>query len=55
MSSGNWTLRGLSGKILKDSNFMKTFEISLKGQLQAIIPSNIESNRNALVVTEGYY
>lgn len=33
MSSGNWTLRGTSGGIVKDSRFMRSFTISLTGQL----------------------
>lgn len=54
MNSGNWTIKGMSGKILKDSNFLKTFEINLVGQLMIIPPtSSTEQNRNTLVTTEG--
>lgn len=54
MNSGNWTIKGMSGKILKDSNFLKTFEINLVGQLMIIPPtSSSEQNRNTLVTTEG--
>ena len=33
MSSGNWTLRGMSGGVLKDSRFMQSFDVTLQGQL----------------------
>lgn len=36
MSSGNWTLRGTSGGVVKDSRFMQTFEISIIGQLSLV-------------------
>ena len=56
MNSGNWTIKGMSGKILKDSNFLKTFEINLVGQLMIIPPaSSIDQNRNTLVTTEGMW
>jgi len=41
MSSGNWTLRGTSGGVVKDSRFMQTFEISIVGQLSLM--SNSET------------
>lgn len=54
MNSGNWTIKGMSGKILKDSNFLKTFEINLVGQLMIIPPtSSTDQSRNTLVTTEG--
>ena len=34
MRSGNWTLRGTSGGIVKDSRFMSSFEISIGGELK---------------------
>ena len=33
MTSGNWTLRGMSGGILKDSRFMQSFDVKLSGRL----------------------
>lgn len=33
MKSGNWTLRGDSGNILKDSRFLESFNILVEGQL----------------------
>lgn len=54
MNSGNWTIKGMSGKILKDSNFLKTFEINLVGQLMIIPPTvSTDLSRNTLVTTEG--
>jgi len=52
MNSGNWTIKGMSGKILKDSNFLKTFEIKLVGQLM-ILPMSPDQSRNTLVTAEG--
>lgn len=42
MSSGNWTLRGTKGGIVKDSRFMQTFSISINGELN-ISPSSLLS------------
>lgn len=33
MQSGNWTLRGDSGNVLKDSRFVESFKIVVQGQL----------------------
>ena len=33
MKSGNWTLRGVSGNVLKDSRFVQTFNIVVEGEL----------------------
>ena len=36
MSSGNWTLRGNQGAIVKDSRFMQTFDIKLTGAIKIV-------------------
>lgn len=33
MKSGDWSIRGKSGSILKDSNFMQTFRVEITGEL----------------------
>ena len=33
MTSGNWALKGTNGGVLKDSRFVKSFTIDLKGEL----------------------
>ena len=33
MKSGDWTIRGKNGSILKDSNFMETFRVDIAGEL----------------------
>jgi hypothetical protein len=33
LKSGNWTLRGTSGHVLKDSRFMESFAITIQGKL----------------------
>eukprot|EP00597_Dinobryon_sp_UTEXLB2267_P007121 CAMPEP_0170086958 /NCGR_PEP_ID=MMETSP0019_2-20121128/21531_1 /TAXON_ID=98059 /ORGANISM="Dinobryon sp., Strain UTEXLB2267" /LENGTH=216 /DNA_ID=CAMNT_0010304319 /DNA_START=112 /DNA_END=762 /DNA_ORIENTATION=+ len=53
MSSGNWTLRGMSGGILKDSRFMQSFDISLEGRL-AIDLEKTDSDINQQVITTGW-
>lgn len=52
MSSGKWSLKGVSGNILKDSGFMKSFDISLVGELRASLPDKAALNQ--LVNTEGF-
>ncbi|KAJ1425689.1 hypothetical protein B484DRAFT_89170 [Ochromonadaceae sp. CCMP2298] len=49
MKSGNWSLKGESGKILKDSGFMKSFDIQLSGRLEMSEPSD----SNPLISTIG--
>eukprot|EP00600_Ochromonadales_sp_CCMP1393_P004697 CAMPEP_0174957986 /NCGR_PEP_ID=MMETSP0004_2-20121128/2376_1 /TAXON_ID=420556 /ORGANISM="Ochromonas sp., Strain CCMP1393" /LENGTH=178 /DNA_ID=CAMNT_0016206155 /DNA_START=247 /DNA_END=784 /DNA_ORIENTATION=- len=49
MESGEWSLKGESGNILKDSGFMKSFDIQLKGELGM---SNVDPS-NPLVSTIG--
>ena len=44
MSSGNWTLRGNQGAIVKDSRFMQTFDIKLTGAIKIINNDNTNSN-----------
>ena len=34
MNSGNWTIKGSSGGIMKDSRFLRTFDIVLQGELK---------------------
>jgi len=44
LKSGNWTLRGTSGHVLKDSRFMESFAITLQGKLtvdEQITPSPV--------------
>ena len=43
MSSGNWTLRGNQGAIVKDSRFMQTFDIKLTGAIKIINNNNDNS------------
>ena len=40
MSSGNWTLRGNQGAIVKDSRFMQTFDIKLTGAIKIVNNDN---------------
>lgn len=40
MSSGNWTLRGNQGAIVKDSRFMQTFDIKLSGAIKIVNANN---------------
>ena len=44
MSSGNWTLRGNQGAIVKDSRFMQTFDIKLTGAIKIINNNNNNDN-----------
>jgi len=43
MSSGNWTLRGNQGAIVKDSRFMQTFDIKLTGAIKIV---NVNSDNS---------
>jgi len=47
MRSGNWTIKSSSGKILKDSRFMQTFNIKLFGEL-AIAPLVLKSPSSSI-------
>jgi Protein of unknown function (DUF1997) len=39
MVSGNWTLRGQSSGIMKDSRFLTSFDIKLNGEITMVSPS----------------
>jgi hypothetical protein len=39
LESGNWTIRGSAGEIMKDSRFMHTFDIKLQGEIMVKNPS----------------
>ena len=53
MNSGNWTLKGNSGLIIKDSKFMQTFDIDIKGSL-AIDNDKTIKDINKQIVTIGW-
>eukprot|EP01036_Dinobryon_divergens_P029642 gene29642-38767_t len=53
MTSGNWTLRGMSGGILKDSRFMQSFDVKLSGRL-SIDVDKTSKDLNQQVVTSGW-
>ena len=53
MKSGNWTLKGKSGLILKDSKFMQTFNIDIKGSL-SIDNDKTSKDINKQIVTIGW-
>ena len=46
MSSGNWTLRGNQGAIVKDSRFMQTFDIKVTGAIKIVNANNDNSMKS---------
>lgn len=50
MTSGNWTLRGMSGGILKDSRFMQSFDVKLSGRLSIDVDKTLK-DLNQQVIT----
>lgn len=58
LNSGNWTIRGSSGGIMKDSRFLHTFDIHLQGELkvrqgQSTLQS-MEKPNPAYVIADGW-
>eukprot|EP01035_Chromulina_nebulosa_P019834 gene19834-25782_t len=55
LESGNWTIRATSGAIMKDSRFLSTFDIKLRGQLSLVPPTNqLSNNRTKYLQAVGW-
>jgi len=58
MKSGNWTLRGMAGNVVKDSRFMQTFNIIVQGELGiSSMPISIEEREvlaNSPIIANGW-
>lgn len=52
MQSGNWTLRGMSGTVLKDSRFVQSFNIVVRGELG--IHASTPPEASAPIVASGW-
>lgn len=54
MTSGNWTLRGLSGNVLKDSRFVQTFNIVVQGELGIVAVAGPGQLAPSPIVAKGW-
>mmetsp|Transcript_21383 Transcript_21383/g.19454 ORF Transcript_21383/g.19454 Transcript_21383/m.19454 type:complete len:259 (+) Transcript_21383:113-889(+) len=55
LESGDWTIRATSGAIMKDSRFLSTFDIKLKGQLSLVPPTNqLPKNKSKYLQAVGW-
>lgn len=50
MKSGNWTLKGSTNGVLKDSRFMQSFAIELEGVLTILPQTNLDSS----IIADGF-